>query len=219
MEGYPAYLSVLDGRDPAALQMLMRLHSSVASPYILDCTWGGGVMWDGCSYQADVRTDIRYLPGLDAQADFWELPFADSLFNIIVFDPPHIPTAGVTKGSSKIYYDKYGITERGRGREGKNIIGMFVPFLTEARRVLANDGIVLAKIADQVQHHQYHWQQVGFVNACVEVGLTPCDMLIKRDPAAGKLISSKWKTQYHLRKAHCFWIVVRKGKCERRSKS
>jgi hypothetical protein len=46
---------------------------------------------------------------------------------------------------------------------------------------------VLAKIADLVHNHRYQWQQVDFINAVREVGMTPCDMMIKCDPCAGNL--------------------------------
>lgn len=209
LDGYMGFSSVLHGRDPEALELLFGLHSSITNPYILDCTWGGGVMWKGCAYQPDVKSDIRNLPSIDAMADFWEFPFSSDLFDAIVFDPPHLPGAG----GSRVYHDVYGITEGGRGRENKNVIGMFGPFLREAKRVLANNGIVLAKISDHTHgsDYKYHWQQVGFVNACNEVGLSACDMLIKVDPVGGNLTSSTWKNQYHLRKKHCFWIVARKG--------
>ena len=81
--------------------------------------------------------------------------------------------------------------------------------------VLKIGGIVLAKIADIVHNHHYQWQQVDFINAVREVGMTPCDMMIKCDPCAGSLQSSKWNNVKHLRKAHCYWIVVRNSKrCE-----
>jgi hypothetical protein len=47
--------------------------------------------------------------------------------------------------------------------------------------------------------------------------MTPCDMLIKRDPAGGNLKSSKWKTVHHLKRVHSYFIVARKGRCERRA--
>ena len=220
LNGYMGFSSVLHGRDPQALELLFRLHSSVANPYILDCTWGGGVMWKSCAYQPDIKSDLRNLNGIDMVSDFWELPFLSDLFDAIVFDPPHLPTSGVTAGSSKVYRDVYGIIESGRGRGNKNVIGMFVPFLRETKRVLVDDGIILAKISDHTHgsDYKYHWQQVGFINACNEVGLSACDMLIKIDPTSGNMTSSTWKNQYHLRKKHCFWIVVRKGGYSRRAK-
>lgn len=216
MDGYPGHTTIMRGHDKDAIELLLRLHSSFPDPVVLDCTFGDGVMWKGCNYQPDVKTDIRTLPKLDAVADFWYLPFAANSFEVIVFDPPHIPTEAVTERSSKIWYDRYGITESGAGREGLDVIGLFAPFLTEARRLLVEGGLVLAKMADQVCHHRYHWQQVGFINAVFEAKMTPCDMLIKEN-SAGHLISSKWKNQMHLRKTHSYWIVVRNShRCERR---
>jgi len=55
------------------------------------------------------------------------------------------------------------------------------------------------------------------VRAAEDVGLMPCDLLIKSDPSQGNLTSSKWKNIKHLRKAHSFWVVLRKSaRCERR---
>lgn len=216
MEGYPGHTTILRGHDSAVIELLLRLHSDSSNPVILDCTFGWGAMWQGCSYRPDVRTDLRSLIGADIVADFWHLPFAAGSFDAIVFDPPHLPTDGVTEASSKIWYDRYGITEKGAGREGKNINGLFPPFLAEAKRLLVKGGIVLAKIADHVSRHGYEWQQVGFVNAVLEAEMTPCDMLIK-ESSVGRLISSKWKNQMHLRKTHCYWIIVRNSqRCERR---
>jgi hypothetical protein len=148
-------------------------------------------------------------------ADFTAIPFADGSYDIIVFDPPHLPTNAASENSSKIWEKSYGITSDGEGREGDNVSGMFIPFLKEAKRVLNKNGIVLAKIADIVHNHRYQWQHVDFVNATLEVGMTPCDLLIKCDPSAGNLQSSKWNNVKHLRKNHCYWIVVRNSsRCE-----
>lgn len=90
-------------------------------------------------------------------------------------------------------------------------------FFKEAKRILKENGIVLAKIADIVHNHKYQWQHVDFIIAAREIGLTPCDMIIKADPNAGNLSSSKWKNIKHVRKAHCYWIVCRSGTCERKN--
>ena len=92
---------------------------------------------------------------------------------------------------------------------------LFTPFLLEAQRVLRPRGIVVAKIADLVHNHLYQWQHVEFINAATALGMNPCDVAIKVDPASGNLASSKWKRVLHLRRAHLYWIVVRAdGSCE-----
>lgn len=219
MSDAPSYTrTVLQGRDHEALEILIALHAVRTGKRlaILDATCNQGTMWRDCTYAPTVRMDIDPLHALDVVGDFTAMPFEAGSFDVVVFDPPHLPTHAASKNSSKIWKRRYGITEEGAGREEDNVSGMFMPFLVEAERVLRPGGIVLAKIADLVHNHRYQWQQVAFVLAVEQVpGLSPCDMLIKADPNAGSLMSSKWQNPKHLRKAHCYWIVVRKGRCER----
>lgn len=96
-----------------------------------------------------------------------------------------------------------------------NISGLFDPFLREARRVLAPDGLVFAKLKDNVHNHAQQWVLARWINAVwATEGLTPCDLIVKRDPSAG-MIDPKWRTAHHARNVHCWWAVVRKGRCER----
>jgi len=201
---------VLFGTDSQVLPILINLHAK-NNPKILDCTYNVGNIWKGTEYKL-FRMDIDPSFELDVVGDFRNMPFPNSSFDVIVFDPPHIPAAAASANSSKIWEKRYGITNKNKG---DNVSGMFLPFLQEAKRVLTNDGIVLCKIADLVHNHKYQWQHINFIITSQEVGLTPCDLMIKCDPKAGNLKSNKWKKVHHLRKSHCFWIVIRKGKCEK----
>lgn len=204
--------SVLYGKDYEALNILIPLHAN-PHPHILDCTWGKGTMWRGCNYQPDVATDIQKLPGSTGQADFTQLHtiFAPR-FDVVVFDPPHLPSAAASQHSTCPMIDRFGLDH---STDGDNVSSFFEPALVSIKQVLVSNGIVLVKIADLVHNHVYQWQHIEVILAGRKAGLTPCDMLIKCDPAAGNLISSKWQNQHHLRKAHCYWIVFRKGGCER----
>lgn len=208
------YKTVLQGIDPEAIELLLAVHCPLKTPDILDCTFNVGCMWRGLD-RAPVRLDINTALDVDVVADFTRLPFRNASFDVLVFDPPHLPVAAASRGSSKMWERHYGITIRGMGWDGDDVSKMFRPFLREAKRVLRPKGLILAKIIDLVHNHRQQWQQVAFVNAVRKVGLTPCDMLIKCDPSAGNLHSSKWRKINHLRKAHCYWIVVRNShKCE-----
>lgn len=209
------YLSVCQ-TDAEALERLILIHSP-QPPKILDCTYGLGKIWEECPFFPEGRMDIRHLDGVNTVGDFAIMDgVRDNSFNTLVFDPPHLPVHAASEHSSRIWEHRYGITGEGEGREGDNVVGLFRPFLLQAKRVLIDDGIVLAKIADIVHNHRYQWQHVSFIQKAMEIGMTPCDMIVKCDPKAGNLKSSKWKRQYHLRKAHCYWIVVRNsGRCER----
>jgi len=202
--------SVLAGNDSQALDILLRLHAP-PSPTILDCTWGRGVMWRKITLQPHIKTDRQILDGVNCVADFRALPFQKDSVDVIVFDPPHLPADADSPRSSKILSGPYGT-----GPPGDNVSRLFDPFLQEAKRVLQPEGIILAKIADLVHNHRYQWQHVSFIEAARRSGMTPCDCLIKVNSPSGNLISGKWRTQYHLRKAHCYWIVVRNShRCER----
>ena len=211
-------LSTLNGKDREAIDILIGIHcENPDSPVILDCTHNEGVMWKGCSFSPSFRSDIDPSHPIDVAADFMSLPFSDSSFDIVVFDPPHLPTAAASENSSGIWKRRYGITEDGLGREGDDVSGMFEPALLEIKRVLKDGGISLVKIADLVHNHRFQWQMVDLVVAARAVALTPCDLLIKMDPAQGNLKSSKWKTVKHLRKAHSYWVVLRNScRCEKK---
>lgn len=204
--------SVFYGNDAEILNSIIPMHAGVAEPLILDVTYNRGVMWKGTDYRPH-RMDINADLDLDTVGDFTAMPFADGSFDVIVFDPPHLPTAAASKNSSKVWEQRYGITNGDSMRSGTNVSPMFLPFATEASRVLRPGGIVIAKIADLTHNHRYEWQHIDFVNAVREAGMTACDLAIKARKT--KLTSSKWTNVKHLRKLHTYFIVARNnGKCE-----
>jgi hypothetical protein len=151
----------------------------------------------------------------DVVASFLALPFRSASFDVVIFDPPHLPVAAASTASHPQMVGHYGLASSLRA---DNVSAWFVPFLTEARRVLSADGLVFAKLKDFVHNHRYQWTLTRFVQAVESVsGLAPCDLIVKRDPCGGNLKSGRWVKQHHARNAHCWWVVVRKGKCERRA--
>jgi hypothetical protein len=208
--------SMTTAPDGFCLTELIGLHALGDDPYILDATYGRGAIWEGCAYRPDLSMDKRPLPGVHLVDDFTVmLSIADASIDVLVFDPPHLPTAAASAGSSGMWADRYGITDDDPLREADNVIGLFGPFLAQAARVLQPNGIVLAKIADIVHNHRYQWQAFAFVQAARDAGLCACDCMIRADPASANLKSGHWETQKHLRHAHVYWIVARKGRCER----
>ncbi len=204
-------LSVLHGRDGEAITTLLSIHCESKTPRILDCTHNKGIMWKGLSHRP-VRMDISKEFPLDVCGDFRRMPFADQAFDVVVFDPPHLPDDA---GKTCRHHDSYNVGNTGLGMDGDCVSAIFAPFLGQAKRILKSGGIVLAKIADLVHNHRQQWQQVDFVNAVRAAGMTACDMLIKIDPAAGNMMDPRWKNVKHLRKGHCYWIVARNSnRCE-----
>lgn len=212
--------SSLIGTDPQALQVLLRLHAP-AAPAILDCTFNTGKMWRGIRDDwKPVTMDLDPAYGTDYVGDFRVLSeVVDRQFDVLIFDPPHLPTAAASTNSSGIWRDQYGLTDGDdTGRDGDNVAGLFLPFFQQASKVLKPDGVALCKMIDMVHNHRYQWQHIDMVLACRAAGMTPCDMLVKIDPCGGNLKSSLWKNVHHLRRNHCFWLVARNSRhCERRA--
>lgn len=206
------YKSVLNGVDQEALKILLEVHA-VENPRILDVTYNKGVMWRGLNYNLTKMDIDPSLEGLDLVGDCRNIPVEDKSFDVIVIDLPHLPS---DIGKTSIFNNLYNTDKFDEGREKNNINKLFTPFLKEAKRVLIPNGIILCKIADLIHNHKYQFQHVEFINCAIDTNITPCDLLIKCDPKAGNLCSSKWKNVKHLRKSHCYWIVCRNGKkCEK----
>ncbi len=207
-------LSVMLARDPEVLTVMLDFYAWPEAR-VLDVTANERRMWKGVDHHGGVTyADIDPAMGPDIVADFRALPCASASYDVIVFDPPHLPSAAASPESDQRFGRNYGL---GHAPKADNISAYFAPFLAEASRVLAQEGLVFAKLKDFVHNHAYQWMLTDFVNAVrATPGLTACDLIVKKDPSGGGLKSSKWQRAHHVRNAHCWWVVVRKGRCEGR---
>lgn len=203
--------SVINGRDPDVLKSMLAFYKRPAGK-IVDLTCNSRRMWKGLDTTDVTFCDIDPQFKPDIVCDYSNTPFQDNEIAVIVFDPPHLPSAAGTDTSLKHFVKNYGLN---KSVHGDNIQSIFIPFLREAKRILKQDGLIFVKLVDFVHNHNHQWTLVDFINEVRLVdGLTPCDLIVKCDPAAGNLQSSKWKNSHHARNSHCWWIVVRKGRCE-----
>lgn len=208
--------SLIMGRDPEVLQRMLDFYER-PSGRIVDVTANRRKMWKGVTLPREQHVtfcDIDPAVNPDVVCDFKKTPFEDSSISLILFDPPHLPRAAGTPASLAQYKKDFGLEN---SLVADNIVEYFLPFLIEARRILVLDGLVFAKLSDYVHNHRYQWMLAQFIQITQSVpGMTPCDLIVKRDPCGGNLKSGRWKKVYHARNVHCWWIVVRKGKCEPR---
>lgn len=204
--------SLIEGRDPDVLRILLGFYQRPEKGMIVDVTANRRKMWSGLDTSGVTFCDVDEQVRPDIVCDFRSLPFADGSASLIVFDPPHLPAAAASPRSLGQYQRDYNLLSSGRG---DNPHAWFAPFLAEAKRVLLPGGLVFAKLCDFVHNHRYQWAIVDFVNAVRQVdGLTACDLIVKRDPCGGNLKSGRWVTSHHVRRCHSWFVVVRKGKCE-----
>lgn len=210
LSDYTPLASVWHGEDAELLERMLDFYPRKKPRKILDATVNGGRFWRN-SKRAVTGMDIdpRYNP--DILADNTKMPLEDASFDVIVYDPPHIPNQGRDK--EKDFNTRFGLVLRSSKENHYTFTHTFPPFLSEAYRVLKAEGILLCKITDYVHHHRYQWAHIELINAAREVGFIPCDCIVK--VRKGPIIDPKWKKAHHTRRQHCYWLVFRKSKkCE-----
>jgi hypothetical protein len=144
-------------------------------------------------------------------ADNCALPFRDASFDVVIYDPPHIPNQG--KDQQKDFNRRFGLVLKSSKENDYNFSHTFGPFVNEAYRVLANEGLLLAKIADYVHNHRLQWAHVSLLNAAQGAGFIACDSIVKIRKAP--IVDPKWRTAHHARRQHAYWLIFRKSdRCE-----
>jgi SAM-dependent methyltransferase len=207
---YAPLASVWYGDDSELLEKMLEFYPRDRPRKILDATVNGGRFWRGSKRPVTgMDIDPRHKP--DVVGDNTAMPFSDGSFDVVVYDPPHIPNQG--KDNEKDFNDRFGLVVRSPKENHYNLSHTFRPFLAEAHRVLIPEGILLAKITDYVHHHRYQWAHIELLKAASAIGFVPCDCIIKI--RKGPIIDPKWKVAHHSRRQHCYWLVFRKSnKCE-----
>ena len=93
---YQPILSVWTGGDNELIEKMLSFYPKRPPKTILDATVNAGRFWSGSERQVTgVDIDRRYRPTV--VADNTRMPFSDESFEIIVYDPPHIPNQGSDK--------------------------------------------------------------------------------------------------------------------------
>ncbi len=209
----PAYdplPSVWFGDDAELLEKMLDFYPRKQPQRILDATVNQGRFWVGGSRPV-VGMDInpRYKP--DVVGDNRAMPFAADEFDVVVYDPPHVPNQG--RDRVKDFTTRFGLGEKSPAENGYNFSHLYPPFMAEAFRVLRREGVLFCKIADYVHNHRYQWAHVELIKAAVAAGFLACDCIIKA--RKGPIVDPKWKTAHHARRRHSYWLIFRKSKkCE-----
>jgi SAM-dependent methyltransferase len=207
---YKPLTSIWDGTDAELLELMLDYYPRRRPKLILDATINAGRFWAGCDREV-IGMDINAKFRPDVVADNRRQPFADRRFDVVVYDPPHIPNQG--SDNSKDFNTRFGLVLKSSAENGYNFTHLYPPFLREAFRVLRAEGVLFCKIADYIHNHRYQWAHIELVRAAVEAGFCACDCIIK--VRKGPILDPKWKTAHHARRQHCYWLVFRKSsKCE-----
>ena len=207
---YEPLASVWHGEDAELLENLLGFYPRKRPKRILDATVNGGRFWRN-SKRPVLGLDIEAKHKPDVAADNTSMPFRPGSFDVVVYDPPHIPNQG--KDKLKDFNTRFGLGVHVPKEQGYNFSHTFPPFMQEAWRILKNEGVLFCKITDYVHHHRYQWAHVELIQAAQAVGFRACDCIVKI--RKGPIVDPKWKVAHHTRRQHCYWLVFRKSaKCE-----
>lgn len=207
---YAPIPSVWHGEDNELLEQMLQFYPHKEPKRILDATVNGGRFWRG-SKRKVIGLDISSAHRPSIAGDNTMMPFRDRTFDVVVYDPPHVPNQG--KDKQKDFNTRFGLGQRSPKKHGYSFAHIYPVFAHEAFRVLRPDGLLFCKIADYVHNHQYQWAHMDLISAAVNVGFQACDCIIK--VRKGPIVDPKWLTAHHSRRQHCYWLVFRKSdKCE-----
>jgi SAM-dependent methyltransferase len=207
---YQPLPSVWEGSDADLLERMLDFYPRKQPGLVLDATMNAGRFWVG-SQRNVVGLDVNRHFRPHVLADNRCMPLKDGCFDVVVYDPPHIPNQG--RDQSKDFNQRFGLVLKSSARNGYNLTHLYPPFLREAYRVLRPEGVLFCKVADYVHNHRYQWAHVELVRAAIGAGFIACDCIIKA--RKGPLVDPKWKIAHHARRHHCYWLVFRKSsRCE-----
>lgn len=207
---YQPLPSVWDGEDPELLDLMLEFYPRRRPLRVLDATVNVGRFWRASSHRV-IGLDIerRFRPTI--VGDNTAMPVQDDCFDVVVYDPPHVPNQGRDK--QKDFNVRFGLVLKSSRENGYNFSHTYLPFTQEAFRILRPQGILLCKIIDYVHNHRYQWAHVEFLQAAVAVGFQACDCIVKI--RKGPIIDPKWQVAHHSRRRHAYWLVFRKlDRCE-----
>jgi SAM-dependent methyltransferase len=208
--GYAPLPSIWEHEDSGLLERMLTFYPRTTPERILDATVNGGRFWNG-SRRKVIGLDIEMQHHPTIVADNTRMPFRDASFDVVVYDPPHIPNQG--KDQEKDFSVRFGLVQHSSKENQYTFTHTYPPFVSEAHRVLRAEGILFSKITDYVHHHRYNWAHLDFIEAARRAGFKACDCVVKI--RKGPIIDPKWKTAHHSRRQHCYWLVFRKSnKCE-----
>lgn len=207
---YKPLPSVWNGEDSDLLNLLLEFYPKTVPQRILDATVNGGRFWRGSRWShIGMDIDAQHHPIL--VGDNMQAPFRKSVFDVVVYDPPHVPNQG--KDRQKDFVKRFGLGMKSASEHGYNFSHLYKAFAKEAFRILKPDGLLLCKITDYIHNHRYQWAHIEMIQSAIEAGLTPCDCIVKI--RKGPIVDPKWKIAHHARRQHCYWLVFRNSaKCE-----
>jgi hypothetical protein len=209
----PLQLALVEGGEKAVGPVLPSvffgsnadLVAAVAPLYlagsVLDVTYGRGMWWRRFLPDPFAFHDLA-LDGVDFRA----LPYDDSSWDTVCFDPPYVPRHGdsdATMARDQDFRHRYGLAEPRTEMQLRSLIN---GGLAECARVSRR--WVLVKANDYCNGKQFHMGHVRVVQEAERLGLRCHDLLVHATgtgPGGGQIREVR-----RARRAHSYLLIFRK---------
>ncbi len=197
---FSAYQATNDEVFPHVLKLYVPEGSLVA-----DVTYGKGVFWKRVpSGTYDLHaTDLR------DRVDCCKLPYGDTTFDCVVFDPPYMHTPGGTAHQNHQNFEHY-YNNNGTGNSLKKyheaVLDLYFKGAREAYRVLKSEGIYIVKCQDEVCANQQRLTHVEIINELLVLGFMVEDLFVvlrRNKPGVSRILR-----QVHARKNHSYFPLA-----------
>ncbi len=213
-------LSAYTADSSEVLPNILELHVP-DNAKIADVTYGKGVFWKNVDEEKYdlLKTDIDPEKSQrDESVDCRDLPYEDESLDAVILDPPHIEGYYRKEkdqlpgsGSHSSFRESYSNSEviESSGKYHKKVLNMYFDAGREAYRVLKDDGILIAKIIDEVCANRQELTHIQVTNHYEdELGFYTKDLFVQvRD---SKPSINGLKNQIHARKNHSYYMVYQK---------
>lgn len=182
----------------------------------LDCTYSTGVFWKNIVPPVH-KTDLYPQSPDVLEANSEDLPFEDNSFKSIMCDLPFVINGKSGSCDATKNGDKEGsniIAKRFGGYHNfEHLKSNYYNTLKELYRISTENGFVVFKCQDSVSGGINYLTHNMVINMAIEIGYHPKDMyILLAKQRLSAFNGTKWKTQYHARKFHSYFIVLEKTK-------
>jgi hypothetical protein len=169
---------------------------------VADITFGRGAFWKKVKVRHLHESDINHKTH---KFDFASLPYGDSMFDHVVFDPPYVHTPGKRFQKDNMYKNSAThLAEKSTEKYHKAVTQRYRVGICEAARIVKTGGLVWVKCQDEVCSGLQWWTHIEVYNEARKVGLYARDLFVlhqKNRPTV------QHKRQLHARKNHSYlWI-------------
>src|SRR5205823_7471021 len=168
--------SASTGTNDEVFPNILKLYVPAGSR-IADVTFGQGVFWkkvDKGIYKVQ-PSDLKN--GIDCRA----LPYGDTTFDCVVFDPPYMHTPGGTAHQNHQNFEHYyynNRTENSAKKYHDAVLDLYFKGAKEAYRVLKAEGIYIVKCQDEVCANQQRLTHVEIINELTQMGFVVEDLFV-----------------------------------------